>query len=144
MRVPNSGASQRALLSASARTQPNSVYSATSVWPACSQPWGTGRVGFGSLIWALPPQELLVCWEGGKEMHLKQEQLSGTNGACTRVPAIVCLGGGSVSDPKSRRRAHRAGQPGGPQGQGLPPPILSWFPQCPGPARLTMSFNARF
>lgn len=42
--------------------------------------------------------------KAGREPNVSEgQQLSATNCACTRVPAIVCPGGGSVGDPKSGR-----------------------------------------
>lgn len=42
--------------------------------------------------------------KAGRETNVSEgQQLSATNCACTRVPAIVCPGGGSVGDPKSGR-----------------------------------------
>lgn len=71
--------------------------------------------------------------KAGRETNVSEgQQLSATNCACTRVPAIVCPGGGSVGDPKSGRSG--LGRPRRSPGQGLQPPILSRFPQRPGPA----------
>lgn len=114
-------------LCASTGTQPNSTDSAASVRPACSV-----GVGLGNKVLLLPPEELPVCRERGKSLYLKRaikcHQL-----CLHKDSAIVCSGGGSVGDLKSSGSVHRARWPGGPRGQGLQLPILSWFPQAKGP-----------
>lgn len=72
------------------------VAGAASVWPAPSV--GVG-VRLGSKVSALPRGQPRL---GGRNVS-EGQQLSATNCACTRVPAIVCPGGGSVGDPKSGR-----------------------------------------
>lgn len=114
-------------LCASTGTQPNSTDSAASVRPACSV-----GVGLGNKVLPLPPEELPVCRERGKSLYLKRA-IKRHQLCLHKDSAIVCSGGGSVGDPKSSGSVHRARWPGGPRGQGLQLPILSWFPQAKGP-----------
>lgn len=74
--------------------------------------------GSGGGIWehdlGLDPGGTSSLLGGRKRNVVEVKQLSATNCARTGVLPIVCLGGGSVSNPKSRWSVRTAGQSRGP------------------------------